>query len=305
MKRERERERENRFFCILFPMKRFCDIIDHAQEAREKLNLTPSRRSVVSGDLRPRKRLSEASEVSKGSQNSQIHRKRQRQRQRQRHRISRITSSRKRMDTANSGWEGMNLTYRTARKASPVPQEEMSLTDCVDFPRQGGKRAGVRSSRTPKTMPRRRERAETVYSEWEETNFTRRSPRDLNLDPQDEMSLTEYADLPPINQHERRSDRESYPVRGRIRQESPPRFPGENETSRRDWPSRQSMETPCIYVDPSRAIGSYPDSRHIIKCEPLSRVSAPDSCRDEDLLRHPSTQVQGTYAETSSMRSAI
>ena len=114
---------------------------DPRQEAREKLNLTPSRRSVMSVDLRPRKRLSKASEVSKRSQNSQ------------RHRTSRITSPRKRMDTANSLWEGTNLTYQTARKASPVLQEEMSLTDCVDIPRLGGKRAGVRSSRTPKTVP--------------------------------------------------------------------------------------------------------------------------------------------------------
>ena len=72
---------------------------DPRQEAREKSNLNPSRMSVMSVDLRPRKRLSEASEVSKGSQNSQ------------RHRTSRNMSPRKRMDTANSGWEGTNLTY--------------------------------------------------------------------------------------------------------------------------------------------------------------------------------------------------
>ena len=265
---------------------------DPRQEAWEKSNLNPRRRSVMSVDLRLRKRLSEASEVSKGSQNSQ------------RHRISRITSPRKRMDTANSGWEGTNLTYRTARKASPAPPEEMSLTGCEDTPRQGGKYVDVCSSGTPKTVPRWREKAETVYSDWEETNFTHRSVRDPNLDPQDEMSLTEYADLPPISQHEQRSDRESYPVRGSIRQGSPPHFPGENEISRRDRPSQQVRETPWIYTDLSRAIASYPESRHIIKREPLSRVSAPDSRRDEDLLRHPGTQVQDTYAETSSTRSA-
>ena len=198
------------------------------------------------------------------------------------------------MDTANSGWEGMNLTYRTARKASPTPQEEISLTGCVDTPREGRKYVGVCSSGTPKTVPRRREKAETVYSDWEETNFIYQSARDPNLDPQDEMSLTEYAEFPPISQHERRSDRESYP----------PRFPGENETPRRDRPSQQVRETPWIHTDPPRAIASYPESRHIIKREPLSRVSVPDSCRDEDLLRHPSTQVQDTYAETSSTRSA-
>ena len=114
---------------------------DLRQGAWEKSNLNPRRRSVMSVDLRPRKRLSEASEVSKGSQNSQ------------RHRISRITSPRKRMDTVNSGWEGTNLNYRTARKASPAPQEEMSLTGCVDTPRQGGKYVDVCSSGTPKTVP--------------------------------------------------------------------------------------------------------------------------------------------------------
>ena len=252
------------------------------QEAWEKSNPKPRRRSVMSVDLRPKKRLSEASEVSKGSQNSQ------------RHRISRTTSPRKKMDTANSGWEGTNLTYRTARKASLTLQEEMSLMGCVDTPRQGRKYVDVCSSGTPKAVPQRREKAETVYSDWEETNFIYQSARDPNLDPQDEMSLTEYAEFPPISQHERRSDRESYP----------PRFPGENETSRRDWPSQQVRETPSIYTDPPRAIASYPESRHIIKCKPLSRVSVPDSCRDEDLLRHPSTQVQDTYAETSSTRSA-
>ena len=145
----------------------------------------------------------------------------------------------------------------------------------------------------PKTVPRWREKAETVYSDWEETNFIYQSARDPNLDPQDEMSLTEYAEFPPISQHERRSDRESYPTR----------FPGENETPRRDRPSQQVRETPWIHADPPRAIASYPESRHIIKREPLSRVLVPDSCRDEDLLRHPSTQVQDTYAETSSTRS--
>ena len=119
---------------------------DLGQGAREKSNLALSRRSVMSVDLRPRKRLSEASEVIEGSQNSQ------------RHRTSRITSPRKRMDTANSGWEEPNFTHRTVRKASPVPQDEMSVTDCVDFPRRGGEGTGVRSSRTPKTMPPRRER---------------------------------------------------------------------------------------------------------------------------------------------------
>ena len=239
------------------------------------------RRSVMSEDLRPKRRLSEASE-SKGSQNLQ------------RHRMSRIASPRKRTDTANSGWEGTNLIYRTARRASLTPQEEISRTGCEDAPRKGREYVDVCSNRTPKTVSRQRDRAETVYSDWEETNFIYRSARDSNLGPQDETSLTEYAEFPPISQHGRRSDRQSYP----------PHFIGENETPRKDQPSRQARETPWIHTDPPQAIVTYPEPRHIVKREPLSRVSGSDSCRDEELLRRPSTQVQDTYAETSSTRSA-
>ena len=276
---------------------------DPGQGTREKSNLASSRRSVMSVDLRPRKRPSEASEVIEGSQNS---RGRSGEGAGVRSsRTSRITSPQKeRMDTAYSRWEEPNFAHRTARKASPVPQEEMSLTDCVDFPRRSGEGTGVRLSRTPKTMPPRRERAETAYSGWEETDFTRRSARKPSLDPQEEMSLTDYADLPSITQHERRSDRESSFARDRTRPESPFYSPRENENFRKNRPSRHSMETPCIHVDPSRVVRSYPESRHTIEFEPPSRVPGPDSYRDEDLLRHPSTQVQDTYAETSSPRSA-
>ena len=107
------------------------------------------------------------------------------------------------------------------------------------------------------------------------------------------MSLTEYAEFLPISQHGRRSNRRSYS----------PYFTDENETPRRDRPSRQARETPWIHTDPPQAIVSYPESRHIVKREPFSRVSGSDSCRDEDLLRCPSTQVQDTYAEMSSTRS--
>ena len=182
----------------------------------------------MSVDLRPRKRLSEASEVSKGSQNSQ------------RHRISRITSPRKRMDTANSGWE--------------------------------------------------------------ETNFTHRSARDPNLDPQDEMSLTDYEELPPITQREQRSDQENPVTRVRTRPEPPLSPPRENETFKRNRPSRNSMETPRIHIDSSRATRPPPDFRYA--SEAPSRVPARDSYRNEDLPRYPSTQEQDTYTETSSMRSA-
>ena len=275
---------------------------DPGQGTREKSNLASSRRSVMSVDLRPRKRPSEASEVIEGSQNS-------RGRSREgagvrRSRTSRKTSPQKeRMDTAYSGWEEPNFAHRTVREASPVPQEEMSQTDRVDFPRRSEEGTGVRSSRTPKAMPPRRERAETAYSGWEETDFTRRSARKQSPDPQEEMSLTDYADLPSITQHERRSDRENSFARDRTRPESPFYSPRANENFRKNRPSRHSMETPCIHVDPSRVVRSYTESRHTIEFEPPSRVPAPDSYRDEDLLRHPSTQVQDTYAETSSTRS--
>ena len=129
---------------------------DPGQGTREKSNLASSRRSVMSVDLRPRKRPNEASEVIEGSQNS---RRRSGEGAGVRSgRTSRITSPQKeRMDAAYSGWEEPNFVHRTARKASPVPQEEMSLTDCVDFPRRSGEGTGVHSSRTPKTMPPRRE----------------------------------------------------------------------------------------------------------------------------------------------------
>ena len=158
-------------------------------------------------------------------------------------------------------------------------------------------------SRTPRiTSPRKT--TDTAYSGWEETHFAHQSARKPNLDPQDEMSLTDYADLPSISQRERRSERESYLVRDRTRPESPFYSPRENDTFRKNRPSRQSVETPCVRVNPPRVIRSYPELRHTSKFGTPSRVPAPDDYRDEDLLRHPSTQVQDTYAETSSTRSA-
>ena len=205
------------------------------QRTREKLNLASSRRSVIGVDLRPKKRPSEASEVSEGSQSSR----------------------------GRSGEE----------------------------------------NRMPKAMPSRRKRAETAYSGWEEKDFTRQSAREPSLDPQEEMSPTDYADLPSITQYERRSDRENSFVQDRMRLESPFYSPRANETFRKNRP-RYSMETPCIHVDPSRVVRSYPESRLTVEFESPSRAPAPDSYRDEDLLRHPSTQVQDTYTETSSTRSA-
>ena len=76
------------------------------RQASNQVYATLQRRSVESEDLRPRRRLSETFEMSqreKGSQNLQ------------RYRTSRIASPRKRTDTANSGWEGTNPVYRTAR----------------------------------------------------------------------------------------------------------------------------------------------------------------------------------------------
>ena len=95
------------------------------QGTREKLNLASSRRIVIGMDLSPRKRPSEASEAIEGSQNS---RGRSGESAGVRpSRTSRITSPQKeKMDTAYSGWEEPNFAHRTAREASPVPQEEMS-----------------------------------------------------------------------------------------------------------------------------------------------------------------------------------
>ena len=213
---------------------------DLEQGARGKLNVASSRRSVLSMDLRPKKRSSKASEAIGGSQN---------------------------------------------------------------FRRRSGESAGVHLSQTPRiTSPRKT--TDTAHSGWEETHFAHQSARKSNLDPQDEMSLTDYADLSSISQHERRSERESYLVRDRTRPESPFYSPHENDTFRKNRPSRHSKETPCVRVDASRVIRSYPESRHTSEFETPSRVPAPDDYRDEDLLRHPSTQVQDTYAETSSTRSA-
>ena len=333
---------------------------DPGQETREKLRVAESslasgRRSVMSVDLHPRKRPSEASEIIEGSQ---ISRRRSGEGAGVRSgKTSRIMSPRReRMDTAYSGWEEPNFTHRPARKSSPVPQEGMSLADYVDLPRRSGEGTDVRSGRTLRITPPRKERIDTAYSGWEEPNFTRQParrpspvpqeemsltdyvdlprrsgegtdvrsgrtsrivpPRKERIDtaysgceetnftrqparkpspvPQEEMSLTDYADLPPITQHERRSDRENPFARIRMRPE-PPLFPlRENETFRKNRPSQYSMETPCIHVDPPRVVRSYHDSRQTIEFEAPSRVPAPNSYRDENSPRHPSTQVQNT-----------
>ena len=116
------------------------------------------------------------------------------------------------------------------------------------------------------------------------------------------MSLMDYEELPPITQRERRSDQENPVTRVRTRPEPPLSPPRENETFKRNRPSRNSMETPCIHIDPSRATRPPPDFRYA--SEAPSRVPARDSYRNEDLPRYPSTQEQDTYTETSSMRSA-
>ena len=116
------------------------------------------------------------------------------------------------------------------------------------------------------------------------------------------MSLTDYEEHPPITQRERRSDQENHVTRVRTRPEPPPSPPRENETFRRNRPSRYSMETPCIHIDLPRAARSPPDFRYASELEAPSRVPAQDSYRNENLPRYPSTQV--TYTETSSMRSA-
>ena len=161
------------------------------QESREKSRVAESSlssrpRSVMSVDLHPRKRPSEASEMIEGSL------------------ISR---------------------------------------------RQSGENADVRSGRTSRITSPRKERVDTVYSGWEEPNFIRRPARKSSPVPQEEMSLTDYADLPPITQHERKSDRENPLARTRIRPEPPLSPLRKNEAFRKNRPSRYSMETPCIHVD--------------------------------------------------------
>ena len=206
------------------------------------------------------------------------------------------------MKTAYSGWEEPNLIHRTARRVNPVPQEEMSLTDRVNLPRRSGEGMGVRPSRTSKITPPRRKGVDVVNSGWEEINLTRQSARKSSLDPQEEMSLTDYEELPPITQRERRNDQENPVTRVRTRREPPLSPPRENETFKRNRPSRNSMETPCIHIDPPRATRPPPDFRYA--SEAPSRVPARDSYRSENLPRYPSTQEQDTYTETSSMRSA-
>ena len=180
--------------------------------------------------------------------------------------------------------------------------------------RRSGESTDVRSGRTPRSTPPRKERIDTAYRRWEEPNFTHRPARNFSPVPQEEMSLTDYADLPPTTQcerdfppttqYERKSDRESPFTRTRTRP-GPPLSPlRENEDFRENRPSRYSMETPCIHIDPPRAVRSRHDSHQNIEFETPSRAPAAGSYRDANSPRHPSTRVQGTYTETSSMRSA-
>ena len=90
-------------------------------------------RSVLSVDLHPRKRLSEASEMIEGSLISQ--RRSGKSADVRSGRTSRITSPQKeRMDTAYRRWEEPSFTRRSMRKSSPVPWEEMNLTTYADPP---------------------------------------------------------------------------------------------------------------------------------------------------------------------------
>ena len=160
----------------------------------------------------------------------------------------------------------------------------------------------LRPGKRPSEASERQEKMKTVYSGWEEPNLIHRTARRVNPDPQEEMSLTDYEELPPITQRERRSDQENPVTRVRTRPEPPLSPPRENETFKRNRPSRNSMETPCIHIDPSRTTRPRPDFRYA--SEAPSRVPARDSYRNEDLPRYPSTQEQDTYTETSSMSSA-
>ena len=109
------------------------------------------------------------------------------------------------------------------------------------------------------------------------------------------MSLTDYEEHPPITQRERRSDQENPVTRVRTSPEPPPSPPRENETFRRNRPSRYSMETPCIHIDPPRAARSPPEFRYASELEAPSRVPAQDSYWNENLPRYPSTRVQDMY----------
>ena len=165
----------------------------------------------MSVDLHPRKRKGEASEMIEGSLVSQ--RRSGESVDVRSGRTSRITSPRKeRIDTAYRRWEEPNFTRRPARKSSPVPQEEMSLTDYADLPP-----TTQYERKSDRESPFARTRIDTAYRRWEAPNFTRRPERKSSPVPQEEMSLTDYADLPPTTQYERKSDRESPFARTRIR----------------------------------------------------------------------------------------
>ena len=216
------------------------------QESRERSGVAGSslasrRRSVLSVDLHPRKRPSEASEMIEGSL------------------ISR---------------------------------------------RRSGESADVRSSRRSRITSPQKEKIDTAYRRWEEPSFTRRSRRKSSPVPQEEMSLTDYADLPPTTRNGRESDREDPYVRTRVRIEPPLSPLRENTISKKNGASRYSMETPCIHVDPHRATRSHYDSHRAAEFEAPLRTPPANSYRDENSPRHPSTRVQDTYAETSSVRSA-
>ena len=64
------------------------------------------------------------------------------------------------------------------------------------------------------------------------------------------------------------------------------------------------MATPCIHINPHRATRSHYDSHRATEFEAPLRTPAANSYRDENSPRRPSTRVQDTYAETSSVHSA-
>ena len=71
---------------------------------------------MIEGSLNSRRRSGESADVRSG-------------------RRSRISSPQKeKIDTAYRRWEEPSFTHRSRRRSSPVPQEEMNLTDYMDLP---------------------------------------------------------------------------------------------------------------------------------------------------------------------------
>ena len=114
----------------------------------------------------------------------------------------------------------------------------------------------------------------------------------------------DHTDPPPATRYGWEIDREDPSARTRVRTEPPLSPLRENTVSKKNRASRHSMETPCIHVDPPRASEPRYDSHRAAEFEAPLRAPAVNSYRDENSPRHPSTRVQDTYAETSSVRLA-